>query len=98
MKVIMKKLEPPPVEEWDLPYFMLFHESEGGSDPDRLMSINGTFPVFATKEDAELVIEALRESVPDVKLVPVTVQYGIAAASEIKYGKPVEFVKPHQES
>ena len=89
MKFSLKKLPVPALDKWDQPYFMLYREDE-----NKLISLHGTFPVFETKEDAEMVIEAMRESEPETKLIPYQVVFGVAAAAEIKYGKPVELVKP----
>lgn len=96
MKVLFTKRPDPPVELWGAegpPYFMLYRKGEKPSESDELISLCGAFPVFESKDEAELTIEAVQPEHPGITLVPVQVLFSIAAASRMRFGKPVQLVK-----
>ncbi len=96
MKVIFKNQPDPPLELWGEdgpPYFMLYRKGEKPGESDELIALFGGFPVFESKEEAELTIKAVQPEFPSITLVPVQILFEIAAASRMYFGKPVRLVK-----
>ncbi len=95
MKVIFTKRPDPPMEQWGEegpPYFMIYRKGVKLGEPDELISLCGAFPVFETKKEAELTIEAIQPEHPGITFVPVHVLFNIAAACRIRFDKPVQLV------
>ena len=95
MKVIFKNRPDPPLEQWGQegpPYFMIYQKSVKLGESDELIALCGAFPVFKTKKEAELTIEAIQPEHPGMRLVPVQILFSIAAACRMRFGKPVQLV------
>lgn len=90
-QIRLEELATPHPKDWEKPYYMLSKKNPGGYD---LISLHGFFPVFATREDAAIAVDALKENPPEMAVEVKEVEYAMAAAAELEFGKPAKLVKP----